>query len=420
MPQQEENAPLFVEDFFRAKWREIMAAMTRRFGSARFGEIENAVQDAMERALATWPVAGVPDNPGGWLYMVACNRVLDGLKAETRGREKAPSVKQVLYPDDEAVPVWFGPLEDDVLQLIFVCCHPRMNARESVTITLRYVCGLGCGEIAALMLSTEQAVLKRLNRTKAKVRDHPAPFEPPGKAEQKERLTRVLQIVYLLFSAGYSATLGERLVQQELCREAQRLVDLLLASHVADDGRVWALGALIAFQTSRLPARVDAGGSLLRLNEQDRALWDREQIARGMVCLAQSMSGTGRSRYHLEAAIAACHAAAVSFEKTDWRRILAFYDDLLELAPSPIVEMNRAVAVMMVDGVDAGLFILTALRDNRKLRTNGLFYSLLADFHRRAGDMTKASEFYDLALTQSPNASLQRFLTDQMLACSVE
>jgi len=420
MPQHEENAPLFVEDFFRAKWREIMAALTRRFGSARFGEIENAVQDAMERALATWPVAGVPENPGGWLYMVACNKILDGLKAETRGREKAPSVKQALYPEDEVAPAWLGPLEDDVLQLIFVCCHPRMNARESVTITLRYVCGLGCGEIAALMLSTEQAVLKQLNRTKIKIRDRPGPFVPPDKAEQRERMTQVLQIVYLLFSAGYSAPLGEHLVQRELCREAQRLIDLLLASHVADDGRVWALAALIAFQASRLPARADSDGRLLRLSEQDRTLWDQEQITRGMMCLERSMSGAGRSRYHLEAAIAACHAAAVSFEDTDWHRILAFYDDLRELAPSPIVEMNRAVAVMMVDGVDAGLSVLTALRDNRKLRDNGLFHSLLADFHRRAGDMTKASEFYNLALTQSPNTSLQRFLTDQMLACSVE
>jgi RNA polymerase sigma-70 factor (ECF subfamily) len=304
--------------------------------------------------------------------------------------------------------------------MILVCCHPRLKARESVAITLRYICGLKPPDIAGVLLLTEVGARKLLTRTKDKIRNRPIPFELPESDARKERLARVLQIIYLLFAEGYAANAGDQLVRQDLCEEAIRLCDLLQKTEdTATDGRVWALAALMRFQAARLPARSDATGHLVLLAEQDRRLWDQRQISEAFACLSRAIEGTQRSRYHLEAAIAACHATAADYEHTDWPRILSFYDDLALLAPSPVVALNRAVAVMMIDGPEVALEQLRPLEADRKLNHYPLLTSVLADFHRRAGHINQAEDYYRHALELTKNLPLKRFLSDQLNSLSI-
>lgn len=416
----ETSVKLFVDAFFREKWRDIIVVLTRRFGPQHLDDIESAVQTAMVRALDTWPLAGIPDNPGGWIFTVAKNQVLDRLRKAKLAADSVPAVTDSLYSNAGDPPDWVGPLEDDTLRMILVCCHPRLTARESIAVTLRLICGLGTHDVAGSLLIGDAAARKLLYRTKAKIREGRLPFELPEPDEQAGRLDRVLQIVYLLFNEGYAARTGDDLTRSDLCAEAQRLTDLLLRSQMAQEGRVWALAALMAFQASRLPARVDAEGRLLRLQEQDRSRWDRRQIALGFDFLDQSMSSSSvRSRYHLEAAIAACHAAAEAYDDTDWHRIRGFYDDLMAVAPSPVVELNRSVAVMMTDGPAAGLTVLRALEGAPALRDSYLLPALQGDFEARAGRSDVAAQHYRAALDKSENSPVRAFLADQISACSI-
>lgn len=415
----EASVKLFVDAFFREKWRDVIVVLTRRFGPQHLDDIENAVQTAMVRALDTWPLAGIPDNPGGWIFTVAKNHMLDRLRKAKLAAESVPAVTDRLYSDESDTPEWAGPLEDDTLRMILVCCHPRLTARESIAITLRLICGLGTHDVAGGLLIADAAARKLLYRTKEKIRGSRFSFELPEPDEQAARLDRVLQIVYLLFNEGYAARTGDDLTRNDLCAEAQRLADLLLRSQMAQEGRVWALAALMAFQASRLPARVDGEGRLLRLQEQDRSRWDRRQIALGFRFLDQSMSGESRSRYHIEAAIAACHAAASTYDDTDWRRIRGFYDDLMTVAPSPVVELNRSVAVMMTEGPAAGLNVLQTLEDAPALRDSYLLPALQGDFEARAGRPDVAAAYYRTALDKSENSPVRAFLADQISACSI-
>ena len=419
MSSAEESVRLFVDRFFREKWRDIIVVLTRRFGTDNLEEIENAVQSAMVKALDSWPIAGIPDNPGGWIFAVAKNQMLDRLRHLSHASQNVSAVADTLYGETGGEPDWAGPLEDDTLRMILVCCHPSLKERESIAITLRLICGLGSHEIAGGLLMSEEAARKLLSRTKAKIRERRFPFELPEKEEQAARLDRVLQIVYLLFNEGYAARSGDDLVRSDLCEEALRLADLLLQSQMAAAGRLWALAALIAFQASRLPARVAEDGRLLRLHEQDRARWDRKRIGLGFRFLEQSMKSTERTRYHLEAAIAACHASAASYDETDWLQILAFYDDLMDLAPSPVVELNRSVAVMMTEGPEQGLSILSRLEADSALRGSYLLPALQGDFEARAGRPSAAADHYRKALDRIETGPIRRFLADQITACSI-
>ncbi len=415
-----DDIDLFVEQFYRNKWREIIAVLTHRFGTDRLDDIENAVQRAMEKALASWRVSGMPKNPGGWLYTTAKNDLLDGIRHQRQAAEKQGAVITTLYPDPVEPPSWFGPLDDDVLRMIFVCCHPRLNAKQSVAITLRYICGLGPSEIAGALLLSDVALRKLITRTKAKIRERPIPFDLPGSNERSSRLDRVLQIIYLLFGEGYAANSGDQLVRHDLCREAIRLLELLQKTDEAgSDGRVWALAALMHFQIARLPARIDDTGQPILLADQDRRIWDQMEISHGFACLEHSTKSDRRSRYHLEAAIAACHAASPSFETTEWRQILTFYDDLINLTPSPIVALNRSVAVMMIDGPGAAIELLEDIKDDRKLKHYPLFSAVLADFYRRADNPAAADQYYQHAIAQTSNVPLQRFLADQRNSLSI-
>ncbi len=405
---------VLAEHLFRDRWRDVIAALARRFGPDRLDQIEDAVQGAFLKALDRWALEGPPGNPGGWIYRVAANALLDRVRRD--GRFPSEAVMEDLVDERQQEPLWFGALADDVLRMILVCAHPSLRPRESLAITLRLVCGLGLHEIASALLLSDQAAHKLLTRSKAKLRAAAPSLDPPVGPEQARRLTRVLQLIYLLFNEGYSANTGDDLVRQDLCSEAERLLLLLLQSEAAQDSRLWALAALISFQASRLPARADPEGELLRLRDQDRRQWDARKIAQGFGCLDRAIGGEDCSRYHLEAAIAACHAAAERYEETDWQHILSLYDQLQELAPSPVVRLNRAVALAMVQGPQAALAVLEPLAQEKALANSYLLPAVQADLLSQVARPQEAARHYARAMTLTHNASVRRFLEGRM-AC---
>lgn len=402
------------EHLFRDRWRDVIAALVNRFGAARLEQIEDAVQQAFLKALDRWSLEGPPANPGGWIYRVAVNSLLDQLRRE--GRFPSEAVVEDLIDDRHEEPLWFGPLADEVMRMILVCAHPSLRPRESLAITLRLVCGLGLHEIASALLLSDEAAHKLLARSKAKLREA-APSLEPSRLELdweseagSRRLLRILQLIYLLFNEGYSAHTGAQLVRLDLTREAERLLLLLLESEAAKDSRLWALAALISFQASRLPARSGPEGHLLRLSEQDRAAWDRRKVAQGFACLDRAIGGSLCSRYHLEAAIAACHAGAASYEETDWVQILSLYDQLLEIWPTAVVRLNRAVALAMVEGAAAGLAALAPLCDERTLANTYLLPAVRADLLSQAGRKQEAIVAYERASALARNEAVCEFL----------
>ncbi len=402
------------EHLFRDRWRDVIAALVNRFGAARLEQIEDAVQQAFLKALDRWSLEGPPANPGGWIYRVAVNSLLDQLRRE--GRFPSEAVADDLVDDRQEEPLWFGPLADEVMRMILVCAHPSLRPRESLAITLRLICGLGLHEIASALLLSDEATHKLLTRSKAKLRQAAPSLEPSRleldweSAAGSRRMLRILQLIYLLFNEGYSAHTGESLVRLDLTREAERLLLLLLDSEAAKDRRLWALAALISFQASRLPARSGPEGHLLRLSEQDRQTWDQRKIAQGFACLDRAIGGEVCSRYHLEAAIAACHAGAASYEETDWPQILALYDQLLEVWPTAVVRLNRAVALAMVEGAEAGLAALAPLKDERALANSYLLPAVRADLMSQKGRNQEAAADYERAIALARNETVTRFL----------
>jgi RNA polymerase sigma-70 factor (ECF subfamily) len=385
-------------------------------GPARLDLAEEVVQDAMVRALATWPHQGIPDNPRGWLFRTARNRALDLLRREGAFADK---LAPVLVAEGEADGARDsdGASGDDELAMVFMCCHPALPRAGRVALTLKTVGGFGVEEIAAALLARPDAVAQRLVRVKRQLRDEAIPLEMPSEAEMSARLGTVLEVLYLLFNEGYGAHAGDSLVRAELCGEAIRLARLLADAPRTALPSTHALLALFLLQASRLPAREDEAGDLLLLSAQDRARWDRGLIAEGMRHFALSAAGREVTPYHVEAAIAAAHAAAPDPESTDWRAVLRLYDDLLALKPSPVVALNRAVALAMVDGPDAGIRALKSLRGEASLARYHLLPATLGALHLRAGRSAEAARHYRDALALPCSAPERRFLERQAAAC---
>ena len=370
MPMQSADMPQVLENLFRREWGKIVATLTRIFGTERLTLVEDVVQEALARALQTWPYYGVPENPSAWIMRVARNLALDQARRETRFRNKQEEIAGFLERSDFGDPRFsLDEIEDDRLRMIFVCCHREIPQEIQVALALRTLCGFSVGEIANAFLTTEAAIAKRLTRAKQRIRTAHIPFEIPGGKELTERLNGVLQTLYLLFNEGYKASGGEKLIREELCHEAIRLTDLV-AGHVAGNRpQTHALLALMLLNAARLSARTDSEGNILRLKEQNRSRWDKPMLARGMFHLAQSANGAEISAYHLQAGIAACHCAARDAKATDWRQILSLYDRLVELDDSPIVALNRAVAVANVHGPAAGMAAAKSLRGRKELQS---------------------------------------------------
>ncbi|MET0827910.1 MAG: sigma-70 family RNA polymerase sigma factor [Microbacterium sp.] len=346
-----------VEAVWRGESARIVAALTRHTGD--FGWAEDLAQDALLEALARWPESGIPDNPGAWLLAVAKRRAIDGWRRRERLTERETLIAGDLRALEswDAVPDLGDPdrIDDDVLRLVFVACHPVLTAQARLALTLRTVAGLTTEQIARVLLMTVPAVQQRIVRAKRALAEAAVPFEVPDRAERPARLASVLQVIYLLFTEGYAAGDGQHPIRPDVAREAVRLARQLSALMPAEP-EVYALIALMEFQSSRFAARVDAAGLPITLAEQDRSRWDRSAIGRGRAALAMSQTfGRGLGYYGLQASVAECHAVAARAADTDWPRIVRLYDALDSLSPSPVVRLNRAVAVSMVDGPAAAL-----------------------------------------------------------------
>ncbi|MBK8147192.1 MAG: sigma-70 family RNA polymerase sigma factor [Acidobacteria bacterium] len=392
-----------VAHLFRHQAGRMTAALSRVFGLEHLELIEDAIQDAMVKALKLWPFRGIPDNPEAWLIRVARNEVIDNLRRDKR----TEPLTDIEPESNDAIEVRFADeLDEDVLRMMFACCSPRISGDSQVALTLRAIGGFNVREIAAAFLAQDEAIAKLLTRAKQKLRDSELEFPPP--AEITERLEPVLKVLYLMFNEGYSTSNGESPVRNDLCFEAIRLAKLLAGHRLTGIPKVHAMLALFMFQTARIGARFDENGDILRLSEQDRGRWDKRMIADGLRHLRSSATGNELSEYHIEAEIASIHSLASDFESTDWKRLIGCYDRLAEYRPSPVVALNRAIARAKVFGYESSLRELEDLRV--QLAEYPLFNIALADLKSEAGQIADARESYNRALQLTGNASMYRFL----------
>ena len=404
-----------VADAHRHQWGFVLAATLRVTGDIDVAE--ECVQDAYARALRTWPGTGIPRSPGAWLTTVARRRALDLLRRRATHDRLAPilAVPAATGPHDvEAdVEVELTDVPDDRLRLVFTCCHPALAPDARVALTLRLLCGLTTAEVARAFLVSEPTMAARITRAKKKIAAAHIPYRVPGRDELAERLTPVLDVVHLLFTTGHTAPSGSDLVRGDL---VERAVDLarMLATLLPDDPDVAGLLALILLTDARRSARVDDEGRLLRLAEQDRGTWDRRSIDEGVALVRRALSTHRPGRYPLMAAIAAVHAQSPTFEATDWAEIVGLYDLLLQTWPSPVVALNRAVAIGFADGPEAGLCALDVLATEPVLASYSYLASSRADFLSRLGRTDEARLAYEEALMLSENAVEREFLADRL------
>jgi RNA polymerase sigma-70 factor (ECF subfamily) len=407
-----------LDSLYRVESGRILATLIRLLGD--FDLAEEAMHEAFAAALSLWPSSGVPGNPRPWLISTARFKAIDTLRR--RARFDASENELVHYLEAQSISDGSSNnnendfLEDDRLRLIFTCCHPSLAPEARVALTLREVCGLTTEEIAKAFLTTPRTLAQRIVRAKAKIREERIPYEVPTPQELPERLGAVLQVIYLVFNEGYSAAAGAEVTRAELTGEAIRLGRLLM--ELRPEPEVIGLLALMLLQESRRAARTSPTGELILLENQDRSLWNREQIAEGVALLEKALEHERRSRrfgsYTLQAAIAAIHAEAESVAATDWRQIVALYDQLVGIQPSPVVQLNRAVAIAMRDGPEAGLAHIDAVLEDGELGNYYLAHSARADMYRRLGRTAEARASYEKALALTQQEPERRFLARRL------
>jgi len=399
----------------------MIAALTRLFGVHYLPLAEDVVQDAFCRALEIWKVRGVPDNPGAWLMMTAKNRALDVLRRERTARAFAPELSRQLAVEATLAPAvdeaFAEPaIRDEQLRMMFSCCHPRLAEDVQVALVLNLLCGFGAGEIAAAFLSGRAAIEKRITRGKKALARAKRLFDLADR-EFVARLSAVRRALYLLFNEGYHGASAESAVRVELCAEAIRLAELLRDYPPAASPETDALAALMYLHAGRLPARLDGGGELSSLLDQDRSRWDSRLVAQGLALFERSAQGQTVSAYHLEAAIAAAHAAAPAIEETDWELIVSLYDRLMAVTPSPVVALNRAVAMAHRDGPARGIDELRAIADRDRLERYPFYPAAIGELELRRGNPHAARHQFSAALTLTRNAMERRYLERRIGKC---
>ncbi len=390
-----------VEHFFRHETGRLHGTLIRLLGVQNLALAEDIAQEAMLRALRTWSMGGVPENPSAWITRVAMNLARDALRHQRMSAAKESAI--ITYLDQTIASSSSGrpsehEIRDDALRLMFVCAHPAIASDAQVVLALKVLCGFSTAEIARAFLSSEAAIEKQLTRTRQRIQEAGIGFEIPEGEDLAPRLHGVLATLYLLFNEGYKASSGDSLLRVELCREAIRLAALLVAHPAGDQPRSHALLALMLLSSARFSTRLDDTGDLLRLDAQDRSQWDQALIDRGLRHLAAAASGEELSDYHLQAGIAACHCLAADSASTDWKRILRHYDQLHRRNPSPVIALNRAVAVARVHGPEAGLEAIEQMPRPELIRANHLYHAVIGELQQQLGRYAAAAASYRRAL----------------------
>ena len=412
-----------IDHLFRRESGRIIAALTRVFGVHNLALAEDVMQEALCRALEVWKHHGMPDNPSAWLMTTAKNQAVDALRRERTARTFAPELSRLLESEwtfRPTIEAAFGPhaIQDDELRMMFSCVDPRLTEEAQVALILHILCGFSVSEISNAFLSSAAAIEKRLARAKKVLAGSRRLFELEGSEDFCARLSAVHRALYLLFNEGYHGSNSKTAVRVELCREALRLATLLRDHPLASTPATHALTALMCLHAARLPSRVDESGSLSLLPDQDRSQWDRQLISRGQSLLETSATGDVVSEYHVEAAIAWCHASAATAHETNWAQIVALYDTLMRIRPSPVVALNRAIAVAQYAGPERGLAEIHAITGPERLRSYPFYPIALGELEFQCGRLEAAHQHFSAALSLARNPMEQRFIEQRVSACA--
>jgi RNA polymerase sigma factor (sigma-70 family) len=410
------------DHLFRREAGRMVSVLTRIFGVHNLALAEDVVQDAFCRALEVWKFRGIPENPSAWLMATAKNRALDVLRRERTARTNEPELARLLQSEWTLAPMVDelfndNAIKDDQLRMMFSCCHPRLPEEAQVALVLNILCGFSADEIASAFVSGHAAIEKRITRAKKVLAGSSRLFEIADDADYVARLSVLQRALYLLFNEGYHGASAELAVRVELCREAMRLAALLLERPLSATPTTYALSALMCLDAARLPARVDGSGNLTSMFDQDRSRWDRQLIAEGQAFLQLSASGSDLSEYHIEAAIASVHASAERTADTDWLKIVSLYDALMTIRPSPIVALNRAIAVAQSEGPERGLEEISSIPDRDRLAAYPFYSAALGEFEFRCGRSDIALEHFRAALALARNPMERRFFDQRIRAC---
>jgi RNA polymerase sigma factor (sigma-70 family) len=409
------SATRLVEHFFRHEYGRLVALLSRRVGFEHLALIEDSVQFALLAALESWTARGLPDNPSAWVYKVACHNILGELR-QRQSHAHLLSRNRESLPDLTVDPEYFlsREIQDDLLLMLYSCCHPAIPIESQLALALKTLCGFDVREIALRLFSTQASIYKRLKRARDQLQRQPDPFDPLNAKEYAQRLSAVHHILYLLFTEGYLSSHLQLAIRRELCEEAKRLTRLLIDNPQTSTPQGFALLALMHLHSARLITRVDSDGSLLLLEQQDRSLWDREEIYRGLSCLEKSAEGCELSRYHAEAGIAAEHCLAPSFKQTRWQKIAEYYQMLESIAPSPLHSLNRAVVIAEWQGPAAALRWLESLPASPGLQGSHYRPAVLADLNYRSGHRQQAFAFRQQALALAPTPKIKQLLATRL------
>jgi RNA polymerase sigma-70 factor (ECF subfamily) len=397
----------------------MVAYLSRIFGMGRLELAEDVVQDALCKALEAWSLHGLPENPSAWLMRVARNRAIDLVRRDQQFRYFTPELLHMfkLREEHEQMPAFEKEIQDDQLRMMFSCCHPELSTEAQVTLILKTLCGFSVSEIAHALLASEESIEKRLGRARKLFRQSGTFEEMTQSSAIPERLEAVYQAIYLLFNEGYHGSQSEQTVREDLCLEAIRLALLLTDHPEADKPKTHALLALLCFHAARLRSRMDDDAGLIQLEMQDRSKWDHDLIGRGFQCLEKASIGNELSEYHVEAGIAALHCAAETYQQTNWTQILELYNLLYRLKPSPVVALNRAVAVGKAVGPEQGLVELTRIPDSGKLKNYPFYPAARGELHLLAGRRAEAERHFEEALKLARTPSETNFFKRKLEVC---